>query len=75
VAEQTAVCHVKSRVGAGAKKFSHGAWLKNKKGAQNKNKEISLKSDNFLFLFYRKEKQVASAVFCFFAKVISVSLF
>jgi hypothetical protein len=34
VAEQTAVCHVKSRVGAGAKKFSHGAWLKNKKEAQ-----------------------------------------
>jgi hypothetical protein len=40
-----------------------------KKVAQNKNKEISLKSVNFLFLFCRKEKQVASVV------SFSISLF
>jgi hypothetical protein len=40
VTEQIAVSHVKSRVGAGAKKiFRFSAWLENKKGAQNKNKE------------------------------------
>jgi hypothetical protein len=34
------------------------------KVAQNKNKEISLKSDNFLFLFFQKEKNVLTLVLC-----------
>ncbi|MDR2709431.1 MAG: hypothetical protein LBC07_05615, partial [Elusimicrobiota bacterium] len=51
VTEQTAVSHVKSRVGAGAKKIFASAAPQNQKVAQNKNKEISLKSVNFLFLF------------------------
>jgi hypothetical protein len=41
VAVQTAVCHVKSRVGAGAKKIFASAAPKNQKVAQkNKKKEI-----------------------------------
>ncbi|MDR2708915.1 MAG: hypothetical protein LBC07_02960 [Elusimicrobiota bacterium] len=54
VTVQTVVSHVKSRVGAGAKKIFASAASQNQKVAQNKNKEISLKSVNILFLFIEK---------------------